>query len=139
MILPADIQALVLTAWSGRSSLIGLVPGGLWLSGAVPSGARVPYASFVVTEAEPQVGSNYTIRTFDVALTVWSDAAAESAGLIAREVEEAFSLTPADATVNGGYVIRVRPGSADAEITPGARNANDITITRLRRRVVTGE
>jgi hypothetical protein len=139
MILIADVAAALVQLWKSHRPLTILVPGGLWMAGAVPSTAPAPYASFTLVEAETENGSNFIIRRYDLVVTVWSDQAAERAGEIARAVEEWLDINPKRLQIHGGTVLRVRNSKTEQEVTPEARNANDVTITRLQRRIVIHE
>ena len=141
MILPSDISTAVIAHWRSNPVMKSLVPGGLWIAGTIPSAAQAPYASMIVLESDSEVGSTYVIRRFELTITVWSDLALENAGEIAKALNDwlPLNLSLFKLPLPEGDVIRVRPGSADAEVLENPRLANDITVTRLRRRIVTEE
>lgn len=141
MIQPAGICQTLFTRWRMSPALKELIPGGLWLAGTVPAEAVAPYASFSVEESETENGSNYTIRRFDVSVSVWSDNAAANASTISNALN---NWLPVDYSTNplvlqGGRVIQVRPGQSSQEIEDAPRAASDVTVMKINRRIVTEE
>lgn len=141
MIQPANICEALIALWEDTTSLHALIPGGLWLAGTVPAEAVAPYASFSVEESENETGSNYVIRKFDLAVTVWSDGAAENASTISNALNDwmPFSFDPSGLVLQGGRVVVVRLGTSSQDVEDAPRNANDVTVSKINRRIVTEE
>jgi len=122
-----DVMTGVVGAWN-TSTLLDLVPGGLWFT-RPPTETVMPYTvgRIVPGEIERWSGLNY-LQKFNVQLSAFSNSVPTETGLIDGQMRTLLDDTPTFFVPNAVAVVRVVPRQGRYEMDELQKDSADVLI-----------